>query len=90
MRLIIIRGTAAITVIPAGRITVTTLATTATAGEATIGLGGDIVTTADIMADGMGGAADGTGTGGAVDTAGMAADGTAIINLGTLVRMLGR
>src|SRR5206468_4051569 len=72
-RLHIIRGTAAITVILATRTTATTRATTAMAGEATIGLGGGIGTTAGIMAGG-------TGTGGVADTAGMAADGTAIID----------
>jgi len=45
------------------------------AGEATIGLGGDIGTTAGIMADGTGGA-DAAGT----VVAGMAADGAAIID----------
>jgi hypothetical protein len=69
----IIRGMAAITVILATRTTTTTLATTAMAGEATIDLGGGIGTTADIMAGG-------TGTGGVADAAGVAADGTAIIN----------
>jgi hypothetical protein len=64
---------AAITVILATRTTATTLATTAMVGEATIDLGGGIGTTADIMAGG-------TGTGGVADTAGVAADGTAIIN----------
>jgi hypothetical protein len=43
------------------------------AGEATIDLGGGIGTTAGIMAGG-------TGAGGAADTDGMAADGTAIID----------
>jgi len=70
----IIRGTAAITVILATRITATTRATSALAGEGTTGLGGGIVTTVGIMADGMGGAAPGT------VVAGMAADGTAIID----------
>ena len=69
-----IRGTAAITVILATRITATTRATSALAGEGTTGLGGGIVTTVGIMADGMGGAAPGT------VVAGMAADGTAIID----------
>jgi hypothetical protein len=41
------------------------------AGEATIGLGGGIGTTAGIMAGG-------TGMGGAADTAGMVADGMAV------------
>ena len=45
------------------------------AGEATIGLGGGIGTTAGIMLDGI-------GTGGAGDAVGMAAAGTAIIDLG--------
>jgi hypothetical protein len=49
------------------------------AGEATIGLGGDIGTTVGIMADGTGGAdAAGTVVAGTV-VVGMAADGTAII-----------
>ncbi len=73
MRLHIIPGTAAITVILATRTTATTQATTATAGEVFIGLGGAIAITAGIMAGGR-------GTGGAADTAGMAADGTAIID----------
>ena len=72
VRLHIIRGTAAITVILATR-TTATIRTTAMAGEVTIGLGGAIGTTAVIMAGG-------TGTGGAGDAAGMAADGTAIID----------
>ena len=55
--------TAAITVILPRRTTATTRATTATAGKVTIGLGGAIA----IMAGGR-------GTGGAADTAGMAAD----------------
>ena len=71
----IIRGTAAITVILATRITATTRAISALAGEATTGLGGGIGTTAGIMADGTGGA-DAAGT----VVAGMAADGTAIID----------
>ena len=70
VRLHIIPGTAAITVILATRTTATTQATTATAGEVFIGLGGAIAITAGIMAGGR-------GTGGAADTAGMAADGTA-------------
>jgi hypothetical protein len=76
VRLHIIRGTAAITVILATRTTATTRATMAMAGEATIGLGGGIGTTAGIMAGGKGrgGAAD------TADTAGMAADGTAVID----------
>ena len=78
VRLYIIRGTAAITVILATRTTATTRATTVMAGEATIGLGGGIGTTVGIMAGG-------TGAGGAADAAGMvadgmAADGTAIID----------
>ena len=64
---------AAITVILATRTTATTRATMAMAGEATIGLGGGIGTTAGIMAGGK-------GRGGAADTAGMAADGTAVID----------
>jgi hypothetical protein len=71
----IIRGTAAITVILATRITATTRATSALAGEGTTGLGGGIGTTAGIMADGTGGA-DAAGT----VVAGMAADGVAIID----------
>ena len=74
VRLYIIRGTEAITVILATR-TTATRATTAMAGEATIGLGGGIGTTAGIMADGI-------GTDGAGDAAGMAAAGTAIVELG--------
>jgi hypothetical protein len=70
---IVRRGTAAITVILDTGTIATTRATTAMAGEATIGLGGAIGTTAGIMAGG-------TDTGGAADTAGMAADGTAIID----------
>jgi hypothetical protein len=77
---------AAITVIPATAITVTqattqlttatTQPTTATAGAATIGLGGGIAITADIMAAGMaagGAAVAGAGAAGAADTAGTAA-----------------
>jgi hypothetical protein len=76
----IIRGTAVITVILATGTTATTRATTALAGEATIGLGGDIGTTAGTMADGTGGAdAAGTVVTGTV-VAGMATDGTAIID----------
>ena len=75
VRLYIIRGTEAITVILATRTTAITRATTAMAGAATIGLGGGIGTTAGIMLDGI-------GTGGAGDAAGMAAAGTAIIDLG--------
>ena len=45
------------------------------AGEATIGLGGGIGTTAGIMADGI-------GAGGAGDAASMAAAGTVIIDWG--------
>jgi hypothetical protein len=67
VRLYIIRGTAAITVILATRTTATTRSTTAMAGEATIGLGGGIGTMAD-------------GTGGVADTAGMAEAGTAIVD----------
>ena len=78
MRLHIIRGTAAITGILATRTTAITRATTAMAGEATIGLGGGLGTTAGIMVGG-------TGAGGAAETAGTAAvgaaaDGTAIID----------
>ena len=73
VRLHITRGTAAITVILATRTTATTRATTAMAGEVTIGLGGAIAITAGIMAGGG-------GTGGAADRAGMAADGTGIID----------
>ena len=73
VRLHITRGTAAITVILAPRTTATTRATTAMAGEVTIGLGGAIAITAGIMAGGR-------GAGGAADTAGMAADGTGIID----------
>jgi len=62
VRLYIIRGTAAITVILATRTTATTRSTAAMAGEATIGLGGGIGTTAGIMVAGAGGVA---GTGGA-------------------------
>ena len=75
VRLHIIRGTAAITVILATRIPATTRATTATDGEVTTGLGGDIGTTAGIMADGTGGA-DAAGT----VVAGVEADGVAIID----------
>ena len=75
VRLYIIRGTEAITVILATRTTAITRATTAMAGAATIGLGGGIGTTAGIMADGI-------GTDGAGDAAGMAAAGTAIVELG--------
>jgi len=71
VRLHITRGTAVITVILATRTTATTRATTAMAGEDTIGLGGGIDTTAGIMVGG-------TGTGGAARTAGIVADGTAI------------
>src|SRR5215831_14540229 len=67
VRLHITPCTAAITVILATRTTATTRATTATAGEVTIGLGGAIAITVGIMAGGG-------GTGGAADTAGMAAD----------------
>ena len=73
VRLFIIRGTEAITVILATRSTATTRVTTVTAGEATIGLGGGIGTTAGTMA---------AGTRGAADTAGMAEAGTAIIKSG--------
>ena len=69
VRLYIIRGTAAITVILAGRTMATTRPTTAMAGEATIGLGGGIGTTAGIMADGIGAAG--------MAAAGMAAAGMA-------------
>lgn len=79
---IVIRGTAAIMVILATRTTATTRATTAMAGEATIGLGGGIGITAGIMAGG-------TGTGGAADTAGIAADGTAIIDSQSRARLPG-
>ena len=65
-----IRGTAAITVILATLTTVTTRATTAMAGEATIDLGGGIGTTAGIMAGGT--------EGGAADTAGAVVDGTVV------------
>ena len=71
VRLSIIRGTAAITVILGTRTTATTRATTAPAGEVTIGLGGGI----GIMAAGTGGA-DTAGT----VVAGMAANGVAIID----------
>ena len=57
------------------RITITTRATLALAGEATTGLGGGIGTTAGIMADGTPGA-DAAGT----VVAGVAADGMAIID----------
>jgi hypothetical protein len=73
VRLHITRGTAAITVILATPTTATTRATTAMAGEVTIGLSGAIAVTAGTMAGGG-------GTGGAADTAGMAADGTRIID----------
>ena len=53
--------------------TATTRATMAMDLEVTIDLGGGIGTTAGIMAGG-------TGMGGAADTVGMAADGTAIID----------
>ena len=81
MRLHIIRGTAAITGILATRTTAITRAITAMVGEATIGLGGGLGTTAGIMEGIMVG---GTGAGGAAETAGVAAvgtaaDGTAII-----------
>ena len=69
VRLHITPCTAAITVILAMRIP----ATSALAREATTGLGGAIAITAGIMAGGR-------GTGGAADTAGMAADGTGIID----------
>jgi hypothetical protein len=59
----------------ATRITATTRATSALAGEATTGLGGGIGTTGGIMADGTGG----TDAAGTVVT-GMAADGVAIID----------
>ena len=72
-RLRITRGTTAITVILATRTTATIRATTAMGGEVIIGLGGGIGTTADITVGG-------TGTGGVADTAGIAADGTAIID----------
>ena len=72
-RLRITRGTTAITVILATRTTATIRATTAMAGEAIIGLGGAIGTTVGIMVGG-------TGTDGVADTAGTAADGTAIID----------
>ena len=62
-------------VILATRITTTTRATPALAGEATTGRGGGIGTTAGIMADGTGGA-DAAGT----VVAGMAADGVAIVD----------
>ena len=73
MRLHIIRGTAAITGILATRTTAITRAITAMVGEATIGLGGGLGTTAGIMVGG-------TGAGGAAETAGAAADGMAIID----------
>jgi hypothetical protein len=71
-------GMAAITVIPATAITVTqattatTQPTTATAGAATIGLGGGIATTADIMAAGAG-AGGAAAAGGEAAAAGTAA-----------------
>ena len=65
-------------VILATRITTTTRATPALAGEATTGRGGGIGTTAGIMADGTGGA-DAAGT----VVAGMAADGVAIVDSGS-------
>jgi hypothetical protein len=80
---------AAITVIPATAITVTqatTQPTTATAGAATIGLGGGIATTADIMAAGMaagGAAVAGAGAGGAADTADTAGTAAAAV-IGTV------
>ena len=76
MRLHIIRGTA-ITGILATRTTAITRAITAMVGEATIGLGGGLGTTAGIMEGIMVG---GTGAGGAAETAGAAADGMAIID----------
>ena len=82
VRLYIIRGTAAITGILATRTTAIIRATTAMAGEATIGLGGGIGTTAGIMADGI-------GTAGAGDAAGMAEAGTAIIDLAFKLRGAG-
>jgi hypothetical protein len=74
MRLHIIRGTAAITGILATRTTAITRAITAMVGEATIGLGGGLGTTAGIMEGIMVG---GTGAGGAAETGGAAADGMA-------------
>jgi hypothetical protein len=77
VRLYIIRGTAAITVILATRTRATTLATTVMAGEATIGLGGGIGTMAGITAGIMAGGTEGGAVAGAV-VAGAAVDGTVV------------
>jgi hypothetical protein len=82
VRLYIIRGTEPITVILVTDTMAITRATTATAGEATIGPGGGIGTTAGIMAVGI----DTAGAGGA---AGMAGAGTAIIDLASKLRGAG-